>query len=256
VAKLSVCIEMIFGEVDLYERPAKVAEAGLGAIEFWGTTGKDIDRLKAACDEAGVAVAGFLGLASGKPLVERQLAKDLRRTMRQEAKTARKLGTTTLIVTVGNALEGVPAKRQIGNIVRALKAVAPIAEDKGLSLAVEPLNTLVDHVGYFLDRTAAGREIVERVDSPAVGLLYDAYHMQIMEGNLIETIRGNADILKHVHIADVPGRKEPGTGEINYANVLKAVDQVGFQGYCGFEFSPSDNSAAALMRARAACGLA
>ena len=253
--RVSVCIEMIFTEVDLYERPAKVAEAGLGAIEFWGTTGKDIERLKAACDEAGVAVAGFIGLASGKPLVERQLAKDLRHTMRQGAKTAKTLGVTTFIVTVGNVLAGVPARRQVSNIVRALKAVAPVAEDKGISLAVEPLNTLVDHVGYFLDRTAPGREIVERVDSPAVGLLYDVYHMQIMEGNLIETIRRNADILKHVHIADVPGRMEPGTGEINYANVLKAIDQVGYRGYCGFEFRPSDNSAAALMRAKAACGL-
>lgn len=255
MARVSVCIEMIFTEVDLYERPAKVAEAGLGAIEFWGTTGKDIGRLKAACDEAGVAVAGFIGLASGKPLVERQLAKDLRHTMRQGAKTAKTLGVTTFIVTVGNVLAGVPARRQVSNIVRALKAVAPVAEDKGISLAVEPLNTLVDHVGYFLDRTAPGREIVERVDSPAVGLLYDVYHMQIMEGNLIETIRRNADILKHVHIADVPGRMEPGTGEINYANVLKAIDQVGYRGYCGFEFRPSDNSAAALMRAKAACGL-
>ena len=255
MARVSVCIEMIFTEVDLYDRPARVAEAGLGAIEFWGTTGKDIDRLKAACDEAGVAVAGFIGLASGKPLVERQLAKDLRRAMRQGAKTAKKLGATTLIVTVGNALKEVPAKRQMNNIVRGLKAVAPVAEDKGISLAVEALNTLVDHVGYFLDRTAAGREIVERVDSPAVGLLYDAYHMQIMEGNLTETIRRNADILKHVHLADVPGRMEPGTGEINYANVLRAVDEVGYRGYCGFEFKPSDNSAAALMRAKAACGL-
>ena len=255
MARISVCIEMLFTEFDLYERPAKVAEAGFGAVEFWGTEGKDIDRLRAACEKAGVEVAGCIGLASGKPLVERQLAKDLRRAMRQGAKTAKKLGASTLIVTVGNTLEGIPAKRQVNNIVRGLKAVAPIAEDKGIALAVEPLNTLVDHAGYFLDRTAAGREIVERVDSPAVGLLYDVYHMQIMEGNLIQTIRRNADILKHVHLADVPGRMEPGTGEINYANVLKAVDEVGYQGYCGFEFRPSDNSAAALMRARTACGL-
>jgi len=211
--------------------------------------------MKAACDAAGVAVAGFIGLASG-PLVEKQLAKDVRKAMRDGVKIAKTLGTNNFIVTVGNAVEGVSAKRQMGNIVRNLKWVAPIAEDKGIQLAVEPLNTLVDHKGYFLDTTAAGRQIVEEVGSPAVGLLYDIYHMQIMEGNLIETIRANADVLKHVHVADVPGRMEPGSGEINYANVLRAVDEVGYGGYCGFEFRPSDNSEAALERAKQACGLA
>ena len=96
---------------------------------------------------------------------------------------------------------------------------------------------------------------MDRVGSPAVGLLYDVYHMQIMEGNLIETIRQNAGVIYHVHVADVPGRNEPGTGEINYANVLKAVDEVGYTGYCGFEFRPSDSSEAALRRAKDACGL-
>jgi len=123
-------------------------------------------------------------------------------------------------------------------------------------LAVEPLNTLVDHVGYFLDSSEEGLRIVEEVASPAVGLLYDVYHMQIMEGNLIATIRRNVDAIYHVHIGDVPGRHEPGTGEINYANVLRALDEAGYDGWCGMEFSPSDSSAAALDKARRACGLA
>ena len=254
MAKISVCIEMVFGEVDLYERPAKVAQAGFEAVEFWGTGNKDLDRLRAACQAAGVSVAGFVGLP-GVTLVDKNPRNALLDSIAQSAAEAEKLGTTTLILTVGNEIEAVPREQQLANIVENLKVVAPSAERAGLKLAVEPLNTLVDHKGYFLDRTADGRQIVERVGSPAVGILYDVYHMQIMEGNLIETIRSNVDIIYHVHVADVPGRNEPGTGEINYKNVLKAIDEAGYEGYCGLEFRPSDSSQAALARMREACGL-
>jgi len=255
VAKVSVCIEMLLTEVDLYERPAKAAELGFGAVEFWGVAGKDLGRLKAACDDAGVAVGCFLGPA-GVVMVQENPAGAVQKAMKEAVGVASQLDTRTMIVTVGNALEGVPSETQTDNIVSNLKALAPIAEDAGLKLAVEALNTLVDHAGYFLDHTADARAIVDRVGSPAVGLLYDVYHMQIMEGNLIETIRRNVDVIHHVHVADVPGRMEPGTGEINYANVFRALDEAGYEGYCGFEFRPSDNSAAALARAKVACGLA
>jgi len=254
MAKISVCIEMVFGEVDFYDRPAKVAQAGFKAVEFWGTGNKDLDRLRVACQEAGVQVAGFVGLP-GVTLVEKTPSDTLLDSMAQSAAEAEKLGTNTLIVTVGNEREGISREEQLTNIVENLKVVAPSAQRAGLKLAVEPLNTLVDHKGYFLDSTAEARQIVERVASPAVGILYDVYHMQIMEGNLIETIRANIDIIHHVHIADVPGRHEPGSGEINYRNVLKAIDEAGYKGYCGLEFRPSDSSEAALEQTKDACGL-
>ena len=254
MAKISICIEMLCTEVDLYERPAKAAGQGFAAIEFWGVGNKDIVKMKAACDKAGVKIASFLGPA-GVVMVQENRPGKVVQAMKEAAAIAAQLDTHTLIVTVGNTVQGVPAQRQTDNIVNNLKALAPVVEDAGIKLAVEPLNTLVDHVGYFLDRTADGRAIVDRVGSPAVGLLYDVYHMQIMEGNLIETIRKHVSVINHVHIGDVPGRMEPGTGEINYANVLKALDDAGYRGYCGFEFRPSDNSEAALKRARKACGL-
>ena len=254
MAKISICIEMLCGEVDFYERPAKAKALGFSAVEFWGTGNKDIDRLKKACGDAGVAVAGFCG-PGGVSFVEKQPVRKLKQAMKESIAIAKKLGNKALIVTVGNTQEGVPAKRQMNNIIKNLKVIAPLAEGAGLKLAVEPLNTLVDHKGYFLDRTADGVEIARQVASPAVGLLYDVYHMQIMEGNLIATIKANAGLIYHVHIGDVPGRMEPGTGEINYANVLKAIDAAGYQGYCGFEFRPSDSSEGALTRAKKACGL-
>jgi hydroxypyruvate isomerase len=254
VAKVSICIEMLLTEHDFYQRPARAAALGFKAIEFWGTSGKDIPRLKAACEEAGVAVAGFVGPCAFA-MVNEHTEAELAAAMKESAGVAHQLGAQTLIITTGNAKAGVAREEQTDAIVGNLKVLAPLAEAARVKLAVEMLNTLVDHKGYFLDHTADGRRIVDRVGSPAVGLLYDVYHMQVMEGNLIQTIRDNAAVIHHVHAADVPGRREPGSGEINYANVFKALDEAGYKGYCGFEFRPSDNSESALKRAKAACGL-
>ena len=124
------------------------------------------------------------------------------------------------------------------NTISVLRELAPIAEEAGITLVIEPLNTLVDHAGYSLYSSAEGIEIVKAVNSPAVRLLYDAYHMQIMEGNIIDTIRNNWQYFGHFHIADVPGRNQPGTGELNYNNILKALKETGYAGIVGFEFAP------------------
>jgi hydroxypyruvate isomerase len=254
MAKVSICIEMLFTEVDFLDRPAAAAEAGFKAVEFWGSGNKDIPALKEACARAGVAVATF-GSLGGHALVSPQDPDALRATMLKDAEKAHTLGTETLLVTTGNELEGVPRDEQAQTIIGNLRTVAPVAEEQGIRLALEMLNTLVDHAGYFLDRTNEALAIVEAVGSPAVGILYDVYHMQIMEGNLIETIRRAAPALHHVHVADVPGRHEPGTGEINYANVFRALDEAGYKGWCGMEFRPTGGSAEALAAMKRSCGL-
>jgi hydroxypyruvate isomerase len=109
----------------------------------------------------------------------------------------------------------------------------------------------VDHPGYFLNHSSLGFELVRQVGSPSLQLLYDIYHMQVMEGNLIPTLTGNLDVIGHVHVADTPGRNQPGTGEINYPVVLGKLREAGYQGYVGFEFSPTVPSTEAAARARA-----
>ena len=123
-------------------------------------------------------------------------------------------------------------------MLEGLKAIVPLAEEAGVTLVLEPLNSLVDHAGYFLDRSALGFELVRAVDSPRIKVLFDIYHMQVMEGNVIQTLTGNLDLIGHVHVADVPGRHEPGTGELNYANIIEALRQAGYDKYVGFEFDP------------------
>ncbi len=139
-------------------------------------------------------------------------------------------------------------------IVAALRAGAPLCEDAGVTMVLEPLNVLVDHAGYYLVTSAEGFQIVDEVGSPAVKLLYDVYHQQITEGNLIATITANVGRIGHLHVADVPGRHEPGTGEINYRNVLRAVEAAGYAGYVGLEYQPQADPAATLATVKARAG--
>jgi len=104
---------------------------------------------------------------------------------------------------------------------------------------LEPLNVHVDHPGYFLNHSALGFELVRAVGSPYIRLLFDIYHMQVMEGNIIQSLTGNLDVIGHVHVADVPGRHEPGTGELHYGNIFRALRQAGYDRYVGFEFEPT-----------------
>jgi hydroxypyruvate isomerase len=151
---------------------------------------------------------------------------------------AQKVDAKRLVVLTGNEVGGIPRSEQMTNAVTTLRAAAPILEKHGVTAVVEILNTYVDHAGYFLYYVRDGAELVDRVGSPNVKLLYDIYHAQIMEGNLINNIRANNDRIGHFHIGDVPGRHEPGTGEINYRNVFKAIAELGdrYQGYAALEY--------------------
>ena len=167
------------------------------------------------------------------------------------ARRGGRLGAGVVIVLAGNERSGIPRAQQHGHIVDALRQAAPVAEAAGVTLCLEPLNTHVNHAGYYLTSSAEGFEIVRAVGSPRLRLLYDVYHQQISEGFLIDTITANIDLIGHIHVADVPGRHEPGTGEINYANVLRAIDESGYGGYIGLEFVPqagTDASLAAVQR--------
>ena len=143
-----------------------------------------------------------------------------------------------LIATTGPDHEAVDRQTQHDTIVDVLSRVAPKAEDAGVTIALEPLNTSVDHPGYYLTSTAEAVRIVDEVGSLNVNVLYDVYHQQITESNLIATVREHVDAIGHVHVVDVQGRHQPGTGGINYANVFDALDGAGYDGYVGCEFSP------------------
>ena len=159
-------------------------------------------------------------------------------------------------MTVGQQLAGVGREQQHAAIVNALRGLAPRAQQHGVTIVVEPLNILINHKGYFLSTSEESFQIIDEVGSPAIKVLFDVYHQQITEGNLINNITTFFDKIGHFHIADNPGRNEPGTGEINYANVLRTIDDLGYSGYIGLEYRPKNDADASLQQTKAIAGLA
>jgi hydroxypyruvate isomerase len=191
--------------------------------------------------------------ARGCGLVNPREREGFLRELNTSIEAAKKVDTKRLVVLTGNEVKGVPRAEQMTNAVAALREAAPVLEKNGITAVVEILNTYVDHAGYFLYFVRDGAELVDRVGSPNVRLLFDIYHTQIMEGNLINNIRSNIDRIGHFHVGDVPGRHEPGTGEINYRNVFKAIYDLGerYQGYVGLEYghvAPLEENLAAVRK--------
>jgi hydroxypyruvate isomerase len=149
-------------------------------------------------------------------------------------------------VVSGDTLPDVPRAGQRDAIVQALQRAAPIAAAAGVRLVLEPLNTIVDHKGYFLDSTSEAIEIIRRVDHPAVRLLYDLYHSIVMGEPPGEVLAGCGDLIGHVHIADVPGRHEPGSGTIDWGKQLTALRDVDYGGLLGLEFMPLQDTVSSL----------
>jgi hydroxypyruvate isomerase len=166
---------------------------------------------------------------------------------------ARKTGVPNLIAFFGNR-RGTSDAEAIENCVIGLNRIKKIAEDNEVTVCLELLNSKVDHKDYQGDRTSFGLQVIKSVGSPRVRLLYDIYHMQIMEGDIIRTIRENHQYIAHYHTGGVPGRHElDATQELNWATVCKAIADTGFKGYVAHEFVPTRDPLTSLREAVALC---
>jgi len=159
---------------------------------------------------------------------------------------ADRLNARNLIVVSGDIRPGIDRSQQRAAIIEALRGAAPIASAAGLGLLLEPLNTRVDHRGYFLDSTLEGLEVIRAIDHPAVRLLYDMYHSIVMGEEPTEVVRGSGHLVGHVHIADVPGRHEPGSGSIDWPRQLDALRLAGYAGPLGLEYIPIRDTESSL----------
>ena len=243
--RFSVCIDMIMTELPFPERMERIRRLGYPAFEFWEWKNKDVEAIARKKDELGLEVATIMG-SGWKNMNTEEARKIFVEEIRKSIVTAKRLGSKTMIVTTGLEDKNIPREQQRAGYVSALKAAAPYVEEAQLLMVLEPLNTVVDHPLYYLTTAKEGLQIIDEVASPSVRLLFDIYHHQIMEGNIIQDIKKNIAKIAHFHVADVPGRHEPGTGEINYANVFRAIDESGYKGFVGLEFKPSRNAEDAL----------
>ena len=162
---------------------------------------------------------------------------------------ARYLNCSTIISQVGQEQPHLTREAQMQSIVDGLKACIPLLKEAGITLVIEPLNTRFDHPGYFLARSDEAFAIVREVNSPYVKVLFDIYHQQITEGNLIPNITQNAEWIGHIHMAGHPGRHEPfGRNEIHYPSVLGALKEAGYAGAVGLEYFPLMDAAESLQK--------
>jgi hydroxypyruvate isomerase len=164
-------------------------------------------------------------------------------------------GVPNIVCFSGNRA-GMSDGEGITNSVAGFKRLTPLAEKHGVTLCLELLNSKVDHKDYQADHTAWGAEVVKGVDSPRLKLLYDIYHMQIMEGDVIRTIRANFPYIAHFHTGGVPGRNEiDDTQELNYRTVMQAIADLGFTGYVAQEFVPKGDPLTSMRKAFEICNV-
>jgi hydroxypyruvate isomerase len=188
----------------------------------------------------GVFVAAKIGwsdpnLTSGDPAKREAFLADIRNSV----EVAKRVNAKWMTVVPGLTDPRLEASYQTANLVESLKRAAAILEPQGLVMVLEPLNTLRDHPGQFLTRIPQAYLICKAVASPACKILFDMYHQQITEGNLIPNLDRAWDEVAYLQIGDNPGRKEPGTGEINYRNIFRHIREKGYRGVLGMEHGNS-----------------
>lgn len=253
---LDVCIEPLFVDLPTEDRIARIGQAGYGSVEFWlhdaeftgaafdFTKPRDPAAIRQACAAAGVTLHNVVvnppddGSIGGSPVMASTRSKYLARVEATIA-FAQAAGCGMAITCAGDEQPGMTRSAMRDAVEKALGEAAAIAEKKGFTLLLEPLNTHVDHKGYCLSNSTEGAEIVRAVGSPALRLLYDVYHMQIMEGNLLSHIREGLDVIGHFHSAAVPGRGEHGRGELSYPGILQSIADMGYTGAFGLEYFPA-----------------
>jgi hydroxypyruvate isomerase len=244
--KLSVRVEPLFPKMTLPQQMEKVAEAKYQGFEFGNWRAADADQITKLKNKLGLECACLVGNRGVNPKGMGLCDPADRDGFLAEIKASVEAAKLT-----GNEVPGVPREKQHASIVEGLKRGHDVVAPHGITLIVEPLNTLVNHAGYYLNYTREAFEIMREVASPYVKILFDIYHVQIMEGNLIDTIRKNIGHIGHFHVGDVPGRHEPGTGEINYRNVFKAIGELGFRDFVAMEYMPSKDAMTTLAEVRA-----
>jgi hydroxypyruvate isomerase len=175
------------------------------------------------------------------------------RKMREAIKSAAAAGAPNVIVLAGDRA-GISDEQGLENCAIFLTNIKALAEDSNVTLCVELLNSKVNHAGYMCDHTAWGVKLCKQVNSPRVKLLYDIYHMQIMEGDIIRTIRDNIQYIGHFHTAGNPGRHEfDESQELNYPAICKAIADLGFAGYVAHEYTPTRDPLGTLERMMKLC---
>ena len=248
------CIDTLYTDLPWEDRFAAAKKDGFEAVEFWDWRIRDLDKTKQAADNAGINISGFNG-DNDFSLVDPTHKEKYLNALKDSMEAAKKLGAPTVTIHSNALGDGGVVVDHYDNLSDTVKlcsmydtllAAAKMGEELGIRCNLEALNITTDHVGNFLKYTSMGAEICRLINSDKLKVLYDIYHMQINEGCICDTISNFWDTFGHIHVADAPGRHEPGTGEINYKKVLSHLEDCGYKERVGFELFPLKDNASAI----------
>ena len=233
--RLDIPLPCFFRGVPFAEAVRTVKACGYEAIETYNWKDLDPAEVRDTLEETGIE---FLSMCTTEfRMTDPQFRKLWLEGLEESCEAAAQMGVSRLITQVGPDT-GAPREAQHTSIVEALLEARPILEKSGITILMEPLNTYVNHPGYYLTSSAEAFDIVRTVNHPLVKIVFDIYHQQIMEGNIIPNIVNNLDCIAHLHSAGHPGRNELQFGENDYKVIFAAVDKAGYNGWCGLEYKP------------------
>jgi len=248
---LTVMLWTVYRDLPFPQRLEKVAEAGYHAVElvdeFKNWKPQDFAEARRKKRELGIEVDGTCGV--WLPLADATKRDAFLKALRDFIPTMHELECTRLIMQTGNVVPGLSPEQMHANCIETLKRGGDIAAENKIDLLIENIDP-EENPKYFLTHSAEGFDIVRSVGNSHVKFLYDFFHEQISAGNLIAKLEKNLDLIDLVHVADVPGRHHPGTGEINYSNIFRKLGELRYSRYVAMEFHPLGDPVRELREAR------
>lgn len=248
-----ICLEPLYPELSAEDKIKRIVAAGFQFVEFWGWRDKNIPALLETCQRHQVEVVNFSGHRAGSPVATDTHALFLEDLV-DAVKSAEQLHCKTLMLltnalnedgSVTDSFDQIPDQQKYENAVIGLKkALEATPED--INFVLEPLNTSIDHPGYYLADMQTAASLARDVGNPRLKILCDLYHLGVMGSDLEHIITTYLSDIGYFHIADFPGRNEPGTGSGDWGTLLRLIRQSGYAGYVGFEFFPLNDSDDAL----------
>jgi hydroxypyruvate isomerase len=244
-------ISWLFPELTFREKLSEVARLHFAAIEFGFPSYADLDALQEAVLEYGLKIVLFnqdvpvWDRANRGYLVDPARRDEFRRTLDEALQIARRLSVMKIMLPSGVELDGMSPQEQRDCMIENLQYAAPLAADAGVLLTIESLNP-DDNPGYFLTTSREGVEIVKTINHPHLRFQFDTYHIQRVEGGVVQRLAESSTWIGHIQFADYPGRHEPGTGEIDFARILSTLEADGSQHYIGLEYMPLAQGAETL----------
>ena len=232
--KISVCIDMMFSHVDFYQKFEKVKNCGINTVEFWKWSNKDIDKILSKNMDVSIfnldSTDEALSYDLSRGIINAGRVDDFMKALKESTPIYKKLSAKAMIVLIG---ENAPYSEE--NCLKCLKAAIPYLEENGINLIIEPLND-IDRKNYSMPYASPVLSLIKKLNSKNVKMLYDIYHQNMMGDFNIDEIKENIEYIGHFHVADAPGRHEPGTAKVDYVNIINAINALNYDGYIGLEY--------------------